>query len=96
VHQRREVKRKAQNNQVDVITGALALGHDALAAFAPGESPVLWPEHFDVAIRVHDVNFGVSPGDGFIEEPVRVRGTVCPACRGCVLERPVWRRRAAA
>jgi hypothetical protein len=30
---------------------------------------VLWPEHFDVAIRVHDVNFGVSPGDGFCAEP---------------------------
>jgi hypothetical protein len=55
--------------QAGVITGALALGQDALTAFAPGESPVLWPEHFDVAIRVHDVNFGVSPGDGFIEEP---------------------------
>lgn len=52
-----------------VILGALALGHEALAAFAAGETPVLWPEHFDVAIRVHDMNFGVSPGDGFIEEP---------------------------
>jgi len=30
---------------------------------------VLWPAHFDVAIRVHDMNFGVSPGDEFIEEP---------------------------
>ena len=54
---------------VTVIMGALALGQDALVAFAPGESPVLWPEHFDVAIRVHDLNFGVSPGDSFIEEP---------------------------
>jgi hypothetical protein len=55
--------------QADVISGALALGHDALVAFAPGESPVLWPEHFDVAIRVDEVNFGVSPGDDFIDEP---------------------------
>jgi hypothetical protein len=55
--------------QAGVIMGALALGHDALTAFAPGETPVLWPEHFDVAIRVHDMNFGVSPGDSFIEEP---------------------------
>jgi len=55
--------------QAGVIIGALALGHDALAAFAHGEAPVLWPEHFDVAVRVHDMNFGVSPGDGFIEEP---------------------------
>lgn len=55
--------------QAGVIMGALALGHDALAAFAVGESPVLWPEHFDVAIRVDDMNFGVSPGDGFCAEP---------------------------
>jgi hypothetical protein len=55
--------------QAGVIIGALALGHDALAAFAAGEPPVLWPEHFDVAIRVDDMNFGVSPGDGFSAEP---------------------------
>ena len=53
----------------DLILGALALGHDALVAFAAGESPVLWPEHFDVAVRVDDINFGVSPGDGFSAEP---------------------------
>jgi hypothetical protein len=52
-----------------VVLDALALGNDALAAFAPDETPVLWPEHFDVAIRVGDVNYGVSPGDGFIAEP---------------------------
>ncbi len=56
-------------DQAGVIAGALALGHEALVAFAADQTPVLWPEHFDVAIRVHDVNFGVSPGDGFIEEP---------------------------
>jgi len=56
-------------DQAGVILGALALGHEALVAFAPAETPVLWPEHFDVAIRVQDVNFGVSPGDGFIAEP---------------------------
>jgi hypothetical protein len=55
--------------QAEVITGAFARGHDALIAFAPAETPVLWPEHFDVAIQVADATFGVSPGDGFIEEP---------------------------
>jgi hypothetical protein len=55
--------------QARVILGALATGHDALTAFAAGETPVLWPEHFDVAIRVDEVNYGVSPGDGFIGEP---------------------------
>jgi hypothetical protein len=55
--------------QAGVITGALALGQDALTAFAPDQTPVLWPEHFDVAIRVGEVNFGVSPGDGFLGDP---------------------------
>jgi hypothetical protein len=65
-------------DQADVIMRALALGHDALAAFAADEAPVLWPEHFDVAIRVHDTNFGVSPGDGFIEEPYAYVGVASP------------------
>ena len=52
-----------------MVLDALALGNSALAAFAPAEAPVLWPEHFDVAIRVDDVNYGVSPGDGFIAGP---------------------------
>ena len=30
---------------------------------------MLWPEHFDVAIRVEGVNYGVSPGDGYLGEP---------------------------
>ena len=64
--------------QAGVITGALVLGHDALVAFAPGESPVLWPEHFDVAIRVQDVNYGVSPGDGFLDEPYAYVGISAP------------------
>jgi hypothetical protein len=64
--------------QSDVILGGLARGHDALIAFAPAETPVLWPEHFDVAIRVQDANFGVSPGDGFIEEPYAYVGVSRP------------------
>jgi hypothetical protein len=64
--------------QADVITGGLTRGHDALVAFAPAETPVLWPEHFDVAIRVQGVNFGVSPGDGFIEEPYAYVGVARP------------------
>ena len=30
---------------------------------------MLWPEHFDIAIRVDDVNYGVSPGDDYLNEP---------------------------
>jgi len=65
-------------DQAAVIMDALVRGQDALTAFAPAESPVLWPEHFDVAIRVDDTNFGVSPGDGFIEEPYAYVGVANP------------------
>lgn len=34
-----------------------------LEAFAPGAEIHLWPEHFDVAIELDDVTYGVSPGD---------------------------------
>ncbi len=44
-------------------------GDAALRAFAPGEEPVLWPEHFDIGITVDEINYGVSPGDAGIEEP---------------------------
>lgn len=46
-----------------VVEAALALGDQALRVFAPSEEPVLWPEHFDVGITLHEVNYGVSPGD---------------------------------
>jgi hypothetical protein len=64
--------------QADVIMGALAVGNDALTALAAGEPPVLWPEHFDVAVRVDDINFGVSPGDGFMGEPYAYVGVTIP------------------
>jgi hypothetical protein len=46
-----------------VIEDALGRGDAAMRAFAPSETPVLWPEHFDVGIAVDEVNYGVSPGD---------------------------------
>jgi hypothetical protein len=30
---------------------------------------VLWPEHFDVAVTLDEVNYGVSLGDGYLPEP---------------------------
>jgi hypothetical protein len=30
---------------------------------------VLWPEHFDAAIRVDGVNYGVTPGDQHVPLP---------------------------
>jgi hypothetical protein len=67
-----------QAGQAAVIMGALSLGHDALTAFAPAETPILWPEHFDVAIRTDDTNYGVSPGDAFSEEPYAYVGVSAP------------------
>jgi hypothetical protein len=51
------------------IERALAIGDLALRRFAPQQTPVLWPEHFDVAVSVDEVNYGVSPGDTAIAEP---------------------------
>jgi hypothetical protein len=68
-----------QAGQAAVIMGALSLGHDALLAFAPAQTPILWPEHFDVAIRADDTNYGVSPGDGFSEEPYAYVGVPAPS-----------------
>lgn len=57
---------------VAVLAGALRQGGDALdrlvadVAAATGEEPAtvtLWPEHFDVATTLDEVNYGVSPGD---------------------------------
>jgi len=48
---------------------AFATGDAAMRAFAPDQTPVLWPEHFDVGISVDEVNYGVSPGDAGCDEP---------------------------
>ena len=45
------------------LAGWFARGDAALRAFA-GEEPVIWPEHFDLAIATGEVNYGVSLGDG--------------------------------
>jgi len=55
-----------------------AAGDEALRRLAPDEPPVLWPEHFDVGIRVDDINFGVSPGDTHINEPYAYVGPPAP------------------
>jgi hypothetical protein len=39
-----------------------ATGHVALREVF-GAEPILWPEHFDLAVVVDEVNYGVSPGD---------------------------------
>jgi hypothetical protein len=52
-----------------------ALGDAALRRFRleiADDQPsdlTLWPEHFDVAIRAGEVNYGASPGDAQVAEP---------------------------
>jgi hypothetical protein len=46
-----------------LIEGWLALGDKALRCLAPDVTPVLWPEHFDLASTIDEVNYGISPGD---------------------------------
>jgi hypothetical protein len=55
-----------------------AAGDEALRRLAPAETPTVWPEHFDVAIRLDDVNYGVSPGDTHIDEPYAYVGPPTP------------------
>ena len=54
-------------------------GDAALAAFAPEVERVLWPEHFDLAISVDQVNYGVSPGDDHLAVPYAYVGPWAPA-----------------
>jgi hypothetical protein len=59
---------------LDVDPGASArLGDwyafgDALLRELGGE-PILWPEHFDIAVTLDEVNYGFSPGDEHHAEP---------------------------
>jgi hypothetical protein len=51
------------------LAEAFARGDAALRALAPEQVPVLWPEHFDLAVSLDEVNYGVSPGDTYLAEP---------------------------
>jgi hypothetical protein len=60
---------RLDSEAVRVLERAFAAGQGALVAFRPDHEPVLWPEHFDVAISADGVNYGVSPGDSFHASP---------------------------
>ena len=60
------------------LGAAFNRGDKALRAFAPDQTPVLWPEHFDVGITVGECNYGVSLGDGTIDEPYAYVGPWTP------------------
>lgn len=53
----------------DRIAAWFERGRQALTTVTRSEAPVLWPEHFDLAVTVRQVNLGVSPGDGYSAEP---------------------------
>lgn len=51
------------------LLGWYRLGDSALRRFMPDETPVLWPEHFDLGIAAGEVNYGVSLGDDYHDQP---------------------------
>jgi hypothetical protein len=60
------------------LAAAFATGEAALRRLAPDQTPVLWPEHFDLGVSLDEVNFGVSPGDGYLDEPYAYVGPWTP------------------
>ncbi len=59
-------------------------GDAGLRAFAGGGEPVIWPEHFDLAVTLDEVNYGVSPGDAGHQGPYAYVGPWTPR------EGPFW------
>jgi hypothetical protein len=47
----------------DLLYRSLYAGGFAIKHALPEQHPVLWPEHFDVAVTEGEVNYGVSAGD---------------------------------
>jgi hypothetical protein len=60
------------------LLDALYRGDQGLRRFAPDQTPVLWPEHFDIGVTIDEVNYGVSPGDGYLDEPYMYVGPHAP------------------
>lgn len=60
------------------IADWFARGDAGLRAFAPDREPVLWPEHFDLAITLDEVNYGISAGDAGHPDPYAYVGPWTP------------------
>ena len=60
------------------VCRSLYAGGYALERVLPAHHPVLWPEHFDVAVTDGEVNFGVSAGDDFHPLPYAYVGPWTP------------------
>jgi hypothetical protein len=62
----------------EVVHEAFSRADAALRSFAPDSEPVIWPEHFDIGISVDETNYGVSPGDTYLDEPYAYVGPWSP------------------
>lgn len=58
----------AEPEAYQTVLAVYDIAAEAMDSFCE-EAPVLWPEHFDLALRQSDVNFGVSPGDASSAQP---------------------------
>ena len=52
-----------------LVQRSLWAGANALKIFGADQEPVLWPEHFDVAITIDEVSYSVSAGDSYHPRP---------------------------
>ena len=68
----------------DLLYRSLYAGGYALKQVLPEQHPVLWPEHFDIAVTEGEVNYGVSAGDDSHPLPYAYVGPWTPR------EGPFW------
>ena len=61
-----------------IIVDWLELSDTALRRLDPDRTPILWPEHFDVAIELGGHTFGSSPGDDHHPTPYAYISTPTP------------------
>ncbi len=61
----------------DTVLRVFDVGSEVLDLFSQ-QTSVLWPEHFDLAIRTDDTNYGISPGDTFSPSPYAYVGPDTP------------------
>jgi hypothetical protein len=62
----------------ELLHRSLYAGGYALKQVLPEQHPVLWPEHFDVAVTEDEVNYGVSAGDDYHPLPYAYVGPWTP------------------
>ncbi|MCW0213967.1 MAG: hypothetical protein OJJ54_11455 [Pseudonocardia sp.] len=62
----------------EVVAGWFGRGDEALRILAPDAEPVIWPEHFDLAVTLDEVTYGVSPGDAHVPRPYAYVGPATP------------------